>query len=785
MNLKLTKISLGVLFALTNTHVNATEFNLNFLQGGSNVDSSIWENSNDKFPAGRFLVDIELNGKNLGKNVLSISKEDHDDLCLSSAWLANAGVPINTQFYSSYFNETRQCYMVDKEPNSSLDMDFSTQTIKFTLPQKGLAKKETNKQDWDYGMSAIRMNYNANVSVNDVGVDEYGSVGINANFDKWVAASSVGVTEDSLDVQMVTATRAIYDLKADLTVGKTYVANSLVGGAGLLGLGLASNSSMKANDIGYKPIFSGIANSDARVTLTQNGSTIYSEMMPPGPFEISNVNLLNSGDVTMTITERDGTVRTNLFPLTIVPNMLASGDSEFSVYAGLRDNDLSGLFAAGSYGFGFEDYTVKASALVHTDYASSGVSLIRGLGNFGTLSLEGVYTHAKFDNDSTRNGGKFSLTYAKSFESNTNFNFTTTQYTSKDYVEFSGFQPEETYDDSEVAELNKQKASYQVSLSHQLSKTTNASLSAWRRNYWDELEDSTGGNINISNRFDYFSLTLGAIYNESGGQKNYSTSLSISVPFNVFEHDYSSYAGITVSDSGNQSYNAGVSSNIGDNFDYSVSTGWTNTNSDKTYSLQSSYQGERALLNGQLTSSADNISGSASISGSVVVLPEQNDIIFTRDVNDTIAIANIKETSGVKFVSSPYPTNDKGNAVIPLSSYDLNHITLDGSTLPVDIELLTTSQDVVPTEGAVVYMPFDAVRVKRYLFQVTQENGEFVPNGTWAVSSEGAPLGFIAQSGVLFINSVDELKGMKLGKCVISSDEIKDTEDLQQVTCHE
>lgn len=65
--------------------------------------------------------------------------------------------------------------------------------------------------------------------------------------------------------------------------------------------------------------------------------------------------------------------------------------------------------------------------------------------------------------------------------------------------------------------------------------------------------------------------------------------------------------------------------------------------------------------------------------------------------------------------------------MVPLNSYDWNTVTIDAGTLPLSTELTNTSQKVVPTDKAVVWMPFDALKVKRYLLQVKQRDGEFVP----------------------------------------------------------
>ncbi|VEA26619.1 fimbrial protein [Salmonella enterica subsp. enterica] len=59
---------------------------------------------------------------------------------------------------------------------------------------------------------------------------------------------------------MFTATRAIRSLSADLAVGKTSTGDSLLGSTGTYGVSLSRNNSMKPGNLGYTPVFSGIAN---------------------------------------------------------------------------------------------------------------------------------------------------------------------------------------------------------------------------------------------------------------------------------------------------------------------------------------------------------------------------------------------------------------------------------------------------------------------------------------------------------------------------------------------
>lgn len=760
--------------------VFADELNWDFLQRGSNADIEAFNSIESKYTPGSYLVEVVLNSTFIGKRLLVITKKEKEELCVEKAWLEDANIFINPEFYEEQYSSDNVCYVLERQADTHVEFDFSTQTLSFGIPQKGLSP-QVNVKAWDYGMPALRLDYNLNGNVNEVDRKLYSSASVIMNLGKWVGTTSVSASDDDIDVSRASFSRALYDLKSDLTVGKVFTGNSLVGGSSLIGLGLTSNSSMLPGDLGYTPIFSGIAQTNARVTLTQNNSTIYSETVPPGPFEIKNVDLLGSGDVLMTITENNGTTTSQLFPLTIVPNMLSPGELEFSVYTGLRDSgteDLAGVFSAGNLGYGFGLATLRGSALVHAKYGAVGGELIGGIGEWGTFSLEGALSHAKYDNGKTERGAKGSIVYSKTFNGNTDLQVLGAHYTTKHYVEFSEFLPGSTSDD----ELDNRKAQYELSLGHNLSSGVRANLSAWHRTFWDDDDVTSGLNASLFSQFDKFSLSLGVNATRVDDDNELSGSISVSMPLSVFDKEVSYFASASVSRD-SSTYNTGVSSSITDKLDYSASVGWSNGYENDVYSLHSSYRGDRAQLNGQLTHSNGSTTGAASLSGSAIYLPNKNDLIFTRNISDSIVIADVGEVEGVKFTSSPYPSNSAGHAVIPVSPYQTNIITLDGDTLPSEVELFDTSKKTLPTNRAVVYMPFESVEVRRYLFQIKDKKGEYLPMGIWATSKSGVPLGFTSQHGVLFVNSVDKLKGFSIGECVVNGADIKETKKLQEVVC--
>lgn len=127
------------------------------------------------------------------------------------------------------------------------------------------------------------------------------------------------------------------------------------------------------------------------MTLTQNGRLLHSEMVPAGPFSITDVPLYTSGDVTMKITGEDGREQTQVFPLSVMAGQLSQGQHEFSVAAGLPDDDSDlrgGVFAA-SYGYGLDGLTLRTRVcLTRTGRASAPAVL--GLSYLGRCLLTGL-----------------------------------------------------------------------------------------------------------------------------------------------------------------------------------------------------------------------------------------------------------------------------------------------------------------------------------------------------------------------------------------------------------
>lgn len=408
------------------------------------------------------------------------------------------------------------------------------------------------------------------------------------------------------------------------------------------------------------------------------------------------------------------------------------------------------------------------------------------------MSADGAYATAKY-RDGSRSGNKVQLAWNKQLELTGTGLRVSWSRQSAEYEDMSSFDPTELWGQENHGRRIKNE--WNAGISQPVGGLFSLSVSGWQRSYYpasttgsyryagDNGRD-TGITGSLSTQIKGVSLNLGwSGSRNTQGENNWSASASVSVPFTLFDRKYSSSTSVSTGKDGGTGFSTGVSGSLNDRFSYGFGGGRDSGGGGTGY-LNASYSGDRAYLSGTMNhSTGSGTSGSVSASGSVLAVPAARDVMFSRNSNDTVAVVNVKDTPGVKVTSGDGQTNGDGNLVVSLNSYDWNTVTIDAGTLPLNTELATTSMKVVPTDSAVVWMPFDALRVHRYLLQVKQRNGEFVPGGTWARDSRNTPLGFVANNGVLMINAVDRPGDITLGQCRIPAAKLQETEKLQEITC--
>ncbi|MCF3402118.1 fimbria/pilus outer membrane usher protein, partial [Escherichia coli] len=157
----------------------------------------------------------------------------------------------------------------------------------------------------------------------------------------------------------------------------------------------------------------GIAKSRAQVTIKQNGYVIYQTYMPPGPFEISDLNPTSSaGDLEVTIKESDNSETVYTVPYAAVPILQREGHLKYSTTVGqYRSNGYnkkSPYVFQGELIWGLPlDITAYGGAQFSEDYRALALGLGLNLGVFGATSFDVTQANSSLVDGSKHQGQSY------------------------------------------------------------------------------------------------------------------------------------------------------------------------------------------------------------------------------------------------------------------------------------------------------------------------------------------------------------------------------------------
>lgn len=118
---------------------------------------------------------------------------------------------------------------------------------------------------------------------------------------------------------------------------------------------------------GYAPEVTGVAKTNAKVTISQQGRVIYETQVAPGPFRIQDINDAVSGKLDVRIEEQDGSVQEFQMDTASIPYLTRPGRVQYKLSAGKpsdMDRNMEGpIFGMGEFSWG--SVTVGHFMVVH------------------------------------------------------------------------------------------------------------------------------------------------------------------------------------------------------------------------------------------------------------------------------------------------------------------------------------------------------------------------------------------------------------------------------------
>jgi len=508
---------------------------------------------------------------------------------------------------------------------------------------------------------------------------------------------------------------------------------------------------------------SGSAAVPSTVDVFVNNVKTYSQEVPSGPYQITNIPTL-SGASTAQVVVRDAAGHQTQTSLSFYtsPKLLKEGLIDFSLEAGLprilyateSSAYVESPVGSASLRGGLQDWlTVESHAEWGPDLFNGGAGTVTRMGSAGVLSLAasgsrfvdtfGYQGYAAFDTQVM--AFNIHASSLQTFGSYNDLASVTARYVSVP-IGYPGLSSIGTYPPSLLTSTRPPKSLDTISIGFPLPFGKSSLNLAYLH---EVLGDGTRSNIvNVSysrSLFGNASFFLTA-FSDVSDRKTSGVFAGLSIPLG----DSSSAGGPVFASTGVSSTPSGT--NV--TFEAAKpiqpepgSYGWRVTDSEGSVPYRSaagSYRSSVGQFDGYVQQAGGSMGGTAQVQGAVAVMG--GGVFLSNRIDDAFAVVDAGAPNvDVLYENRPAgKTNAQGLLLIPsLRSYQKNQIAIDARDLPVDAEAPMTRDVVAPADRSGVVVGFGVrTDVKAAVVIVSDKNGQFVEPGSQG-RLEGANEAFV------------------------------------------
>ncbi|KOO13928.1 hypothetical protein AKJ18_16795 [Vibrio xuii] len=787
---------------LLSTQAMSSEFDLSFMNSdisGEKLDTSWFEQA---IAPGQHMIDVELNGLSAQRMLIEFKQYATNNIqpCLSRAQLVDLNIKVP--------EVSKSCYVAtDISTMATANYISSQSLLVLTVPDINIEKKDgklkTPPSKWDEGVNSLKLNYNSYISDTSNSSDVNGYLGVQAlaTFGMWRLKGGGNLYKNgsvfNSNLSDFFVYRDIDSITSRANFGEIRTSNisTINGSLPLTGLRVAKATSMyKPHWNNYVPVLKDIALSSAKVTVLQNGLVLYSRVVPPGEFEIDDLDVSSTGaDLELVIEENNGQVRRRTIPFTKLPSLLREGSFNYSISAGQYRNSNSSIQPAvltGGLEYGLGVITPKFTSLLSEQYYYGELGVTYDLGKFGAMSFEGGATrYSSFDDQQQHSGFILKSLYAKQFyRSATSLQLVGYQYRSPDFLSFEEYVSSENQTDPSSTGLGLRNR-FEVSVNQPISEAT-----LYLSYRYDTYHNSplSGTSLYSSLNFNLGRVSVGMNYTISdtvladyGVSSDKRLGLSLSLPFG--EKNDSSVVFSSTHEQNTGAFNNQLSYNgRTGNYDYNTTVSQT-TNSTNTHNKSVSAMVRNSTPYGQFSanieSNGETTAGSLSANGGLLVY--EGGVVAAQYLGETTAIVQVDDAEELIVNHNPtLRTNKDGIVVIPYANdYGSNKVYINAEENS-DVQLVEFSKNYIPRRGSTVLVNLKARVGKRVLVKLdTEENlfGEPVVS----LDNQSDEMSFVGTDNIVYLSGIKPDQPTTFvvgsGRCEFSISVSPDSKSLQDI----
>jgi outer membrane usher protein len=799
------------------------QFETNFLSASSQVDMSRFGKGN-VILADTYRVDIIVNQDWKGREDVVFKDVPGNTSavpCLSTATLSKWGVDFAKvargdgkrsaeEVAAHTITSTELCGDIGKYiPDASLNFDEGTQALSITVPQLYMdnrARGYVDPSQWDKGINAGILAYNfASSHTGGPRSSTQSYLGLNAgvNLGDWHLRhqGSLQFNSNGRNSYQNTATyvqRDIPSLKAQLILGDSFTSGQIADSFRVRGVNVSSDPRMyPQSQQGYAPTVRGVADSNARVSIRQNGYVIYETTVAPGPFEINDLFATGyGGDLEVTVTESDGRKNTFFVPFTAVPQLLRPGQTQFSAVAG----QLQQYGTGGSTPWVMQATVQRGINNTFTGFggvtASQGYAQINGgtaiNTRYGAVALNLAASQTQLPGGESMHGQSLGLTFSKNLtQTGTNLSLGAYRYSTSGYLSLldAVSMRQLARDDRGTASYARQRSRLDLNISQKVGDKSSLYLAGSTTDYWGSGNGrQTSYSAGFSSQYRSVSWGVSAertrtqpssyrdpireqaeavedIFYGSGyvrpGITDNRIMFTLSMPLGTAPKapSFNSYVTRNTGSNASTGVQLGLSGTSGsaNQITYGVSA---NHNAGRTssdyFNANLGYQASTVSVRGGYSRSGDINQVSVSGNGGIVV--HEGGVQFAQQLGDTIGLVEAKGAKGASVSGATgVSVGSNGYAVVPyLMPYQLNTISIDPKGASDDVDLKETSVTNAPRLGAVVKLKYETETGRAVIIKALRANGEPLPFAAEVLDEQGNNVGVVGQASKLFVRGIPD-----------------------------
>lgn len=703
----------------------ATEFNINAIdkdQRGS-VDLSLLKDQIAVIP-GNYFVTVSINDIPLpnGWQLRWREMNNQVQVCIPSE-LADTFSLQDT--IRSALPKKEGCIDFSSRPDIKFTFDQASQTLRVTIPQAWLQYRATDwmpPSTWDNGVPGVLLDYNLFASHyqpnNGSGTDNansYGTAG--ANMGAWRLRSDYQYMQTHTDAgsehdgrfSRVYMFRPLPSLGAKLTLGETDFQSAIFDAFTYTGASLISDERMLPWSLrGYAPQITGIAQTNATVTVSLADRVIYQSKVPPGPFVIQDLNQSVQGTLDVKVTEEDGRVSTFQVSAESVPFLTRKGQVRYKLATGKARKDAShdvedNAFLSGEFSWGMLSQTsLYGGTLADGDhYRSVAAGIGQNMEYLGALSFDVTQATSQLPNQNSQTGYSYRFNYSKRFDTTgSQLTLASYRYSDPQFLSYARFLD---YDNND---RQSEKQTLSVTASQYISALSlNLYVNMLRQTWWND-SPSTTGSVTAGYNFDLgrwknlgITLSWSKTHYEDEND-NTQFYLSLSVPL---DPDHRLNYDLRNSDSLSQNVSWYDTSDR--NNTWGVSAGTESEKSDAGAQVSGNYQHYSPYgdlnLSGSYKANEYN-SLSASWNGSFTATAKGAALHRRSYGNEPRVMVSTDGVGNIPLNMSRDETNRFGIGVLPsISSYSPASVQVNMNNLPDGVDVDTRVVTSTWTEGAI------------------------------------------------------------------------------------